>query len=86
VAQDIEHFEAGGFEDDLRRLIDEVETRREEQLRQARGRVARAGIVGEIRAEVLALFEQLHPGVKVRFLSGPYRDPNVRSGPARRMR
>ena len=86
MGQDIERLEAGGFEDDLRRVIDEVEARREEQLRRTRGRAARAAIVDEIKAEVLRLFEQLHPGVKVTFLTGPYRDPNMRSGPARRMR
>jgi hypothetical protein len=86
VALELERLEAGGFEDDLRRIVDEVEESRETELSKALGRLNRAYIMAEIKQEVLDRFGQVHPGTKVKFLTGPYRDSNEGIGPARRMR
>jgi hypothetical protein len=84
--KEIDRIEAGGFEDELRRLIDAVEAEREELLRSTRGRKARAEVVDGIKAEVVGRFGEAHPDVKARFLSGPYRDADVPRGQKGRMR
>jgi len=81
-----DRVEAGGHEDDLRRIVDEVEAEREGDLGKALGRKARAEIVAGIRAEILRRFEERHPGVRARFLTGPYRDPDVPVGTKGRTR
>ena len=84
--EEIDRLEAGGFEDELRRVIDEVEAEREEILRSTPGRKARTEIVAGIKAEVLKRFGKMHPDLKVRFLSGPYRDADVPRGQPGRKR
>ena len=84
--EQINRIEAGGFEGELRRVIDQVEAEREGLLRSTRGRKARAGIVGGAKAEILRRFGQKHPDVRVRFLCGPYRDPDVPRGQPGRKR
>ncbi len=86
AAKEINRVEAGSFEDELRRIIDEVERGREELLRSTRGRKARAAIITEIKVEVLRRFGEAHGGVKVRFLSGSYRDADVPTGQVGRKR
>lgn len=84
---ELERLEAGGHEDDLRRIIDEVEAAREDELRRLRGAKVRAKALEEIKQEVLRRFAELHPDVRPRFLSGPYRDQDAPpAGPARRRR
>jgi hypothetical protein len=83
---EVDRVEAGGFEDELRRIINDVEAEREEKLRSTQGRKARAEIVDGIKAEVLRRFGEAHPDVKVRFLTGPYRDADVPRGQAGRKR
>ena len=86
VEDEVNRIEAGGFEDELRRVIDEVEAEREEFLRSTQGRKARTAIVDGTKAEVLKRFGRIHPDVRVRFLSGPYRDADVPRGQAGRKR
>jgi len=86
MAKDIERIEAGGFEDELRKIIDQVEESREKELGGAIGRTARSEIMKAIKEEVLRRFSKNHPKVKVKFLTGPYRDSNEGMGPARRIR
>ena len=86
AAKEVNRVEAGGFEDELRRIIDEVERGCEEVLRSTRGRTARAAIITEIKAEVLRRFGEAHRGVKVRFLSSSYRDADVPTGQVGRKR
>jgi hypothetical protein len=86
VTGDIERVEAGGFEDDLRKIIDAVETVREADLNRTIGRATRSEIIRSIKVEILRRFGEAHPAVKVKFLSGPYCDSNEGVGPARRMR
>ncbi len=83
---EINRIEAGGFERDLRRLIDEVEVEREELLRSTQGRKPRTEIINGMKAEIVKRFGEAHPGVKARFLSGPYRDADVPRGQAGRKR
>lgn len=84
---ELDRLEAGGYEEDLRRIIDEVEAAREAELRALKGSKVRARFLAELKAEILRRFEALHPGVRVRFLSGPYKDPDAPpEGPARRKR
>ena len=85
-ADEVDRVEAGGFEDELRRIIEEVESEREDLLRLTRGRKARAEIVDGIKAAVVRRFGGIHPDVRVRFLTGPYRDPDVPTGQAGRKR
>jgi hypothetical protein len=82
----IDRFEAGGFEEELARTIDDVEREREEELRTAAGRAARARIIRDIKEEILRRFGANHPDVKVRFLSGPYCDSDVPRGQRGRTR
>ena len=86
AASEVDRVEAGGFEDELRRIIDEVERDREERLRSTQGRSARAEVVAEIKAEILKRFGEAHPDAKVRFLTGPYRDSDVPTGQKGRKR
>lgn len=77
MPDEVDRVEAGGHEDDLRRIIDEVEAAREEELRSAVGKGPRAAIIGEIKAEIVRRFAEAHPDAKPRFLTGPYRDPDA---------
>ena len=86
AAKEVNRVEAGGFEDELRRIIDDVEREREEVLRSTRGRGARAAIINGIKAEATRRFAEAHEGVKVRFLSGSYRDADVPTGQVGRKR
>ena len=86
AAKEVDRIEAGGSEDELRRIIDQVEGETEERLRSTQGRNARASVVAGIRAEVLRRFGEIHPDVKVRFLTGPYRDPDAPRGQKGRKR
>ena len=76
----INRLEAGGFEDDLRRIIDEVEAANEDRLRSTLGRKARTAVIKEMKHEILERFAKRHPGVKVRFLSEPYCDHDTVRG------
>jgi hypothetical protein len=84
--KEIERIEAGGFEDELRKIIDTVEAEREELLRSTQGRKPRAEVVDGIKAEVVKRFAKAHPDVKPRFLTGPYRDADVPRGQKGRKR
>ena len=86
MAGDIEKTEAGGFEDELLKIIDETEESKEAELAKTFGRAARAKIMATIKKQALARFGKLHPDVKVKFLNGPYRDSKEGIGPARRIR
>jgi acyl transferase domain-containing protein len=85
-ADKTERFEAGGHEEELARIVDEVERQREEDLRGALGKKARSEIVAAIKAEILRRFALAHPDVKVRFLTGPYVDPDAPRGTRGRKR
>ena len=86
MPDEVDRIEAGGHEDELRRIIDEVEAAREEELRRALGRGPRSAIIQEIKAEVVRRFTGAHPDVKPRFLTGPYRDANAPRGQRGRKR
>ncbi len=86
AAEQVDRFEAGGFEGELRRIIDEVESEREQLLRSTQGRKPRTEIIDAIKAEVVRRFAEAHPGVRVRFLTGPYRDADVPTGQKGRKR
>jgi 3-oxoacyl-[acyl-carrier-protein] synthase II len=57
-----------------------------EELRGALGKKARAEIIASIKTEILRRFALAHPDVKVRFLTGPYVDPDAPRGTRGRKR
>ncbi len=86
MPDEVERLEAGGHEEELRAIIDEVEAAREAELRETLGKKPRTAIIDGIRAEVLRRFAEAHPDVRVKFLSGPYRDPDAPRGQRGRKR
>jgi hypothetical protein len=86
MPDEIDKLEAGGHEEQLRGIIDEVEAAREDELRETLGKKPRAAIIAGIRVEVLRRFAEAHPDVKVKFLTGPYRDPDAPRGQRGRKR
>ncbi|MHC5055267.1 MAG: hypothetical protein ACYTKD_11190 [Planctomycetota bacterium] len=86
MPDEVDRLEAGGHEEELRALVDEVEASREGELRETLGKDPRAAIIDEIRAEVLRRFAEAHPGVKVKFLTGPYGDLDAPRGQRGRKR
>ena len=82
----IDRIEAGGHEQELRAIIDEVEAAREAELRETAGKRRRAAIIDEIKTEVLRRFAEAHPDIDVKFLTGPYRDPGAPRGQRGRKR
>ena len=86
MPDEVYRLEAGGHEAELRAIVDEVEASREAELSGTLGKAPRAAIIDEIRAEVLRRFAEAHPEVKVRFLTGPYRDPDAPRGQRGRKR
>ncbi len=85
-ADKMERFQAGGHEEELARMVDDVEREREGELRGALGKKARADIMAAIKTEILRRFAEAHPDVKVRFLTGPYVDPDAPRGTRGRKR
>ena len=86
MPDEIDRLEAGGHETELRAIVDEVEAARETELRETLGKQARSAIIDAIRAEVLRRFAEAHPDVKVKFLTGSYRDPDAPRGQRGRTR
>ncbi len=86
MPDEIDKLEAGGYEEELRAIIDEVEAARETELRETLGKAPRTAIIDGIRAEVLRRFAEAHPDVKVKFLTGPYRDADAPQGQRGRKR
>jgi len=86
MPDEVDRVEAGGREDELRAIVDEVEAEREAELRGTLGRGPRAAIIGKIKAEVLRRFAEAHPDIEVKFLTGPYRDPGAPRGQRGRKR
>lgn len=83
---EVDRLEAGGHEEELKTIIDEVEAAREAELRETLGKRPRTAIIDEIRAEVLRRFAEAHPDVTVKFLTAPYRDPDAPRGQRGRKR
>jgi hypothetical protein len=69
-----ERLDAGGREEELLRIIDEVEALHEERLRRTVGRRARAAVMVEIDREAMRRFRRAYPGVEPRLYTGPYRN------------
>jgi DNA-binding transcriptional LysR family regulator len=86
MPDDVDRLDAGGHEDELKGILDEIEAAREAELSETLGKSARSAIIGGIRAEALRRFAQAHPGVKVKFHTGPYRDPDAPRGQRGRKR
>ncbi len=86
MPDDVDRLDAGGHEDELRAILDEVEAAREAELSETLGKNARSAIIGEIRAEALRRFAEAHPDVKVKFHTGSYRDPDAPQGQRGRKR
>jgi len=86
MPDEVDRVEAGGHENELRTIVDEVEAAREAELRETTGKRPRAAIINAIKAEVLRRFAEAHPDIEVKFLTGPYRDPGAPRGQRGRKR
>ena len=86
MPDEVNRLEAGGHEEELRTIIDEVEAAREAELRETLGKQARSAIIDGIKAEVLRRFAEACPDVEVKFLTGPYSDPGAPRGQRGRTR